>query len=166
VVEFMAMSEGAVKGLDKSESAESKPCPYVRHSDEGSAFCSLAETGIKVFENRAKDAERLAEDWRHEFNMYRRAWIRELGGNVIPKAHDIDALVLTTRALRERADKGTSLKERVKSEGFHAVLSELTALAEGKGDGLLRFYVKQAADVAKNMEHAEATPRRSEAETT
>ena len=129
-------------------------CPYIRQAAEGTAHCSLAETGIKVFEQKAKEAERSAEDWRREFNMYRRAWIRELGGKVIPKTHDIDSLVLTTRRLRERAEGGRSLKERVKSEGFDAVLRELMGMAEGVGDGLLRFYIKQAADVAKNMEHA------------
>lgn len=36
-----------------------------------------------------------------ELRMYRRAWIRELGGRLIPKHHEIDALVLTTRRLRE-----------------------------------------------------------------
>lgn len=47
-----------------------------------------------------------------------------------------------------------ALKERVEREGFDSVLRELMTLAEGKGDGTLRFYIKQAADVAKNMEHA------------
>lgn len=31
------------------------------------------------------------------FYMYRRAWVRELGGTVIPKTHEIDSLVLTTQ---------------------------------------------------------------------
>lgn len=48
------------------------------------------------------------------------------------------------------------VKGVVDAEGFHAVLEELKGLSEGRGDGLLRFYIKQAADVAKNMEHAEA----------
>jgi hypothetical protein len=141
---------------------ETKPCPYVQQSGEGTAFCALAETGIKVFEARAKDAERLAADWQHEFNMYRSAWIRELGGKVIPKTHEIDSLVLTTRRLRERAEAGADLKERVGRDGFAAVLGELLPLAEGVAGGLLRFYIKQAFDVAKNMEHAAAQPSPSD----
>jgi hypothetical protein len=56
--------------------------------------------------------------------------------------------------LRRARPTTLSLKERVATEGFHAVLEELKGLSEGKGDGLLRFYIKQASDVAKNMEHA------------
>jgi len=37
------------------------------------------------------------DGWKREFNTYRRAWIRELGGTLVPKTHDIDSLVLTTR---------------------------------------------------------------------
>jgi HEPN domain-containing protein len=95
------------------EEGEAKPegyavaslCPYIKAGAEGTAHCELAETGIKVFEQRAKQAEQLAQDWQHEFNMYRSAWIRELGGKVIPKTHDVDALVLTTRTLREERDR-------------------------------------------------------------
>ncbi len=45
--------------------------------------------------------------WKREFDMYRRAWIRELGGRLIPKTHEIDALVLTTRQLREDTQRKT-----------------------------------------------------------
>lgn len=135
---------------------EPKPCPYLVDAGEGKADCALAETGIRVFEKKAQEAERRAEDWRHEFNMYRSAWLRELGGKLIPKRHDIDAFVLTTRALRERAERGARLKQLVEDKGFFAVLEELMGLAEGEGDGLMRFYIKSAADVAKNMEHAGA----------
>jgi hypothetical protein len=38
---------------------------------------------------------------RQVFEMYRDAWIRELGGKLLPKGHLIDALVMTTRKLRE-----------------------------------------------------------------
>lgn len=132
------------------------PCPYLVGDGDGKAHCELAEVGIRVFERRAAEEERRAEDWRHAFNMYRTAWLRELGGKLIPKRHEIDAFVLTTRALRERAERGARLKQLVEDKGFFAVLEELTGLAGGVGGGLLRFYIKSAADVAKNMEHAEA----------
>ncbi len=38
--------------------------------------------------------------WKREFEMYRRAWIRELGGSIVRKTHEIDGLVLTTREMR------------------------------------------------------------------
>lgn len=132
------------------------PCPYLVGDGDGKAHCELGEVGIRVFERRAAEEARRAEDWRHEFNMYRTAWLRELGGKLIPKRHDIDAFVLTTKALREQAERGARLKELVEAKGFAAVLAELTELAEGVGNGLMRFYIKSAANVAKNAEHAEA----------
>jgi hypothetical protein len=39
------------------------------------------------------------------FRIYRQAWLRELGGKLIRKSHEIDAFVLTTRWLYERAQK-------------------------------------------------------------
>lgn len=140
-------------------SEETKPCPHLVADGDGRAHCELAETGIRVFERQAKDNEQLARDWKHEFTMYRDAWVRELGGKFVNKTHEIDSLVLTTRRLRERADAARTLKERVAAQGFHAVLEELKGLSEGKGDGLLRFYIKSASDVAKNMEHAAAEAR-------
>lgn len=92
---------------EAAESApiEQPPCPHVRRSGEGTAYCELAETGIRVFERLAKENEQKALDWQHEFNMYRRAWLRELGGKLIPKSHDIDAFVLTTRRMREELER-------------------------------------------------------------
>lgn len=64
-------------------------------------------------------------------DVYRRAWARSLGGRLIPKTHEIDALVLTTEALvRER----NALKDRV------VVLEELLASVgasneDGRGSG-------------------------------
>jgi hypothetical protein len=46
---------------------------------------------------RADRAEGAAKSWKHHWQMYRDAWVRELGGWTIPKSHEIDSLVLTTR---------------------------------------------------------------------
>lgn len=43
------------------------------------------------------DAKKDAESWKSHWKMYRDAWVRELGGWVVPKRHEIDSLVLTTR---------------------------------------------------------------------
>lgn len=40
-----------------------------------------------------------------DLEMYQRAWIRELGIHLHNKSHLIDALVLSTRDLREKADR-------------------------------------------------------------
>lgn len=41
----------------------------------------------------------------NDLEMYRNAWLRELGGMVFRKAHLIDALVLTTRHMKRQADR-------------------------------------------------------------
>jgi hypothetical protein len=55
------------------------------------------ETEITELQRRLDEAERDAKSWKHHWQMYRDAWVRELGGWTIPKAHEIDSLVLTTR---------------------------------------------------------------------
>lgn len=44
---------------------------------------------------------------RADHDMYIRAWMRELGGgdSMLPKTHLIDALVLTTRDIKAKADR-------------------------------------------------------------
>lgn len=42
---------------------------------------------------------------RRNVDMLSNAWLRELGGKVFRKTHFIDALVLTTRWMRERSDR-------------------------------------------------------------
>ena len=46
-----------------------------------------------------------APDWKAQFEMWDAAWCRELGYRLISKNHKIDALVLTTRELKAKADK-------------------------------------------------------------
>lgn len=52
---------------------------------------------VSVLISEIAQLNKSLNDWKHEFHMYRDAWIRELGGKLIHKSHDIDALVLTTR---------------------------------------------------------------------
>lgn len=51
--------------------------------------------------------ERDAQGWRNQLNMYATAWKRELGGYLLNKWHEIDALVLTTQLrMKEREEAG------------------------------------------------------------
>lgn len=60
-----------------------------------------------------------AEEWKRTAEMYQRAWLRELGGHsrLLPKRHFIDALVGTTRDLRERVD---SMKPAAPADTNHS----------------------------------------------
>lgn len=57
------------------------------------------------FKAKLRDMQKNRDGWKSAFEMYRDAWFRELGGKVFNKHHEIDGLVLTTRWLREQADK-------------------------------------------------------------
>lgn len=94
--------------------AEQKPCPYVQQDADGTAHCELAEVGLRVLEAKLKQAERERDDWKHEYQMFVNAWRRELGGKLINKWHLIDALVLTTRELRE--ERNRLRKEKTEKE--------------------------------------------------
>lgn len=63
----------------------------------------LAALGVRP--SRVLDeTPRTVDDWKRSAEMFSRAWLRELGGRLVPKAHFIDALVLTTQQLREKAE--------------------------------------------------------------
>jgi hypothetical protein len=81
------------------------PCPYVKQGGEGTAHCELAEVGLRVLEAKLKKAEQDAGDWKQEYEMFVRAWQRELGGELINKTHLIDSLVLTTRKMRTELER-------------------------------------------------------------
>jgi hypothetical protein len=66
-----------------------------RHALQLAAAVRLKERA----EAACATAEKDRDEYRREFEMYARAWLRELGGKLIPKSHRIDALVLTTQAI-------------------------------------------------------------------
>lgn len=56
---------------------------------------------LRMKDERIAELEKERDHLKLELNMYTKAWIRELGGRLINKSHQIDALVLTTRKLKE-----------------------------------------------------------------
>lgn len=58
------------------------------------------------------NAERDAAGWKSQLLMYARAWRRELGGTLLNKVHEIDALVLTTQLrMKELAEAKARIVE-------------------------------------------------------
>lgn len=96
--DFIAKLDTVIAGLSQTPRVEVELlCPYIQTDDAGQKNCELAEVGLRILNTKLKKAEQTGKDWMHEFNTYRSAWIRELGGRVVNKTHEIDALVLTTR---------------------------------------------------------------------
>lgn len=56
------------------------------------------------------------DQWEREFQMYRTAWIRELGGTIIAKYHEIDGLVLTTREIKDKLATAEGERAELDSE--------------------------------------------------
>lgn len=106
-----------------------------------------ARAQVDAIRKELAASDKLAEDWKREWRMYRDAWVRELGGPYVAKTHEIDSLVLTTRNMREQnttlreANAETGLRARVKalseewdrgSKTWQRAAAELRALlAEG-----------------------------------
>ncbi len=78
------------------------------------------------------DANRAKADAQASMNMYHDAWLRELGGKLIPKTHRIDALVLTTQLLvKDRDVLAAEVRawRKWKSEYHAAALTESVTAA-------------------------------------
>lgn len=67
----------------------------------------LAKLGVRP-SDPMKRSEATIDDWKRSAEMFSRAWLRELGGKLVPKSHFIDALVLTTQRMREKADQSVA----------------------------------------------------------
>lgn len=60
--------------------------------------CGECERCVKGMPNYIRSLQ-------NDLKMYQNAWLRELGGRVFRKSHFIDALVLTTRHMKQQADR-------------------------------------------------------------
>lgn len=57
------------------------------------------------FEQLSRRLENDRDLWKQEHMMYRFAWLREIGGVIVRKTHEIDGFVLRTREVYEAAQK-------------------------------------------------------------
>jgi hypothetical protein len=60
---------------------------------------------VKGLEVERDAALKDSKSWQSEFNMWRNAWLREIGGVIRNKHHEIDGFVLRTRDIYEKACK-------------------------------------------------------------
>lgn len=65
--------------------------------------CYPASTSLR--NERAEKAEQGLTDWKRQFEMYRTAWLREIGGVIVRKTHEIDGFVLRTQQIYQQAQK-------------------------------------------------------------
>lgn len=107
---------------------------------------SMADTDTQVVRNWLSEAERVKGAvpgfrWPDEMSFAEAV---------------MDALAAAAAAAEAggAAAEREGVAEAVKARGFYAVLAELQALAEGEGYGELRYWIKCAADAAKNSEYA------------
>jgi len=87
---------------------------------------------INALERELVELSREVRSWMREFNMYRSAWLREIGGVIRLKAHEIDGFVLRTRDLKESADRATEADKALASyfQSYHTHNAELRAILE------------------------------------
>lgn len=70
-------------------------------------------------------AEEEKKSLQSHFDMYVKAWYREMGNKVFPKSHQIDALVLTTAYHYKRSEKVDELEKNAKTNlAFIAAMRE------------------------------------------
>jgi hypothetical protein len=63
------------------------------------------EPRITELEVQLEETKKDALAWKREFDMYRRAWLREIGGVIANKTHEIDGFVLRTHEIYEKSRK-------------------------------------------------------------
>jgi hypothetical protein len=69
-------------------------------------------------------AVRQRDQWEDSFNMYRTAWLREIGGVIDRKSHEIDGFVLRTRRIYEQSKKWIAHENGVLLKDPFASVSE------------------------------------------
>jgi hypothetical protein len=131
--ETLALRQKAYDALDSIFHPSRKVAPpEVRELVEQlKARTQEAERKMEMAEARQRDAEGKAAEWESTLNMYANAWRRELGGRLSPKRHEIDALVKTTRELRESGDIAGRAVARIRNILHAHFLPKLQAALDG-----------------------------------
>ena len=103
-------------------------------------FQAGAESSADALE-QAREAIRKAESerdaWKGEFNMYRSAWLREIGGSIIRKTHEIDGFVLKTQEVYDKARKWDAMQRRIDAklhDPFYSVPEPVEAALASPGN--------------------------------
>lgn len=107
------MSDPRVKELARAIWIKAFPTTDMVEEAIAKAMSIGVEQGRAERLQELVDMEKSRDAWKKELDMYRDAWLRELGGKLFVKHHDIDALVFTTRALKEKADKWTAYENGI-----------------------------------------------------
>lgn len=76
-----------------------------KHFQKSIDFESLVAERVREYENRINQLEKELKSWKSEFNMWRSAWLREIGGVIRNKHHEIDGFVLRTRDIYDKAKR-------------------------------------------------------------
>ena len=75
-------------------------------ADEAESHSRAFQKDAMDSKSRADAAEKDAKSWKLEWEMWRKAWRREIGEQYMPpKTHEIDALVLATRRVMDEKRK-------------------------------------------------------------
>jgi hypothetical protein len=97
------------------------------------ALAELANVQWELSKSQTK-----TQGWQSEYEMVVRAVTRECGGNLIPKTHTIDSIVLTVRLLRDQAERSEAMRVRL-----DAVEEELARVREVVGAFLSSVNTRQ-----------------------
>ena len=72
-----------------------------------------------------------AKSWKREFEMYRSAWIREMGGTIIAKSHDIDGCVLRAKQIYSQAQSWIAYQNGLSGRDPFWIVPEPAESAQG-----------------------------------
>lgn len=75
---------------------------------------TLAEAEVARLEKERDAALKDVDGWKREFNIWRSAWLREIGGTIRNKHHEIDGFVLRTRDIYELSKRAEAAEARIR----------------------------------------------------
>jgi hypothetical protein len=89
-----------------------------------------------------RDADRKeAHDWKSTFEMYRGAWLREMGGTIIHKSHEIDGFVLRAQQIYKQAENWIAHSNGLLARDPFWMIPEPPAPTDATGETFRLCYV-------------------------